>query len=411
MGIIYKNFIIGEETYLKGKILTQGVEFSKEALKIAIKNRAKGQNLVYNMPINSEKSRPQEIIIKNKHDSYSTVSSCVASTKKKKAVLIDTDINNNLVAIVDGKILQNIDIQFVQEPKYYQHILSNGEFAKKYVSACGLDELNIIPWRGCAISKPCKFCGINSFIEKNELSAFTLKKDCLQWDKNKRNYLKYLKEAIEIAKKDKCYKRHMHVILIAGNLSNEQLDLETRIFSEITREIFTTIKDKSTEGIVLVITPPNDLELLKLLKISGISKVVFNMEAISKEYQKKYCPGKAELGYNYFIERLERAVKIFGKGNTWTNLVFGLEPLNVTLNLCKEFAEKGIIVSANVLHLDQGNTLDCGIPDFDSVINFFYELEMINNKHEYLPYYCAEALRTSLTNEAHDGRIVKERKK
>ena len=233
----------------------------------------------------------------------------------------------------------------------------------------------------------------------------------MQWDKNKRNYLKYLKEAIEIAKKDKCYKRHMHVILIAGNLSNEQLDLETRIFSEITREIFTTIKDKSTEGIVLVITPPNDLELLKLLKISGISKVVFNMEAISKEYQKKYCPGKAELGYNYFIERLERAVKIFGKGNTWTNLVFGLEPLNVTLNLCKEFAEKGIIVSANVLHLDQGNTLDCGIPDFDSVINFFYELEMINNKHEYLPYYCAEALRTSLTNEAHDGRIVKERKK
>lgn len=410
MGIIYKNFLISEETYLKGKILTQGVEFSNNALKIAIQNRAKGQNLVYNMPINAKKSRPQEIIIKNKDDLYLTVSSCVAPTKKKRAVLIDVDINNNLIAIVDDKILQNIDIQFVQEPNYYQHILSNGEFAKKYVSACGLDELNIIPWKGCAISKPCKFCGTNSFIDKKELSAFTLKKDSSQWDKNKRNYLKYLKEAIKIAQNDECYKKHMHVILIAGNLSNEQLDLETKIFSEITREIFPIIKNKSTEGIVLVITPPNDFELLRLLKVSGVSKVVFNMEAISEEYQKKYCPGKAELGYDYFIRRLERAVEIFGKGNTWTNLVFGLEPLDITLNLCREFAEKGIVVSANVLHLDKGNSLDCDVPDFANVINFFYELEKINNKYQYLPYYCAEALRTSLTNEAHDGRIIKEGK-
>lgn len=411
MGIMYKDFLIKEETYLKCKILTQGVEFSENALKLAIQNKAKGQNLVYNMPVNSEKSRPQEIIIKNKYDLYSTVSSCVAPTKKEKAILIDVDINNNLIAIVDNEILQNIDIQFVEEPNYYQYILSNGELAKKYVSACGLDELNIIPWKGCAISKPCKFCGTNSFIEKNELSAFTLKKDSLQWDKNKRNYLKYLKEAIKIAQKDKCYKKHMHVILIAGNLANEQLDLETKIFSEITKEIFPIIKNKSTEGIVLVITPPNDLGLLRLLKMSGVSKVVFNMEAISEEYQKKYCPGKAELGYNYFIERLERAVEIFGRGNTWTNLVFGLEPLDITLNLCREFAERGIIVSANVLHLDKGNTLDCDVPDFESIINFFYELEIINNRYKYLPYYCAEALRTSLTNEVHDGRIVKEERK
>ena len=66
MGIMYKDFLIKEETYLKCKILTQGVEFSENALKLAIQNKAKGQNLVYNMPVNSEKSRPQEIIIKNK---------------------------------------------------------------------------------------------------------------------------------------------------------------------------------------------------------------------------------------------------------------------------------------------------------------------------------------------------------
>ena len=42
------------ETYLKAKILTSGVVFSKKALEYAEIYNAKKQNLVYNAPINSD---------------------------------------------------------------------------------------------------------------------------------------------------------------------------------------------------------------------------------------------------------------------------------------------------------------------------------------------------------------------
>ena len=408
MGILYDNYIVKEETYLKCRILTNGVEFSELAIEVALKENAKGQNLVYNMPINASRSRPQEIIVKNKYDGYSTVISCVTPQVIDRAVIIDVNDKGDLIAIVNGEIIKDVEIHFVCEPHYYQQHLSNGHSVKKYISACGLDELNILPWKGCAISKCCRFCGVNNFINNDEVSAFTLKKDELWWDKNSTDYLKYLKEAIKIAMKETCYDNHMHVILIAGNLSNMQLDLESKIFAEIARQIKPLVEKKATEGIVLVITPPYDLRLLSVLKESGISKVVFNIEAISEKYYQKYCPGKAELGYNYFIERLEKAVEVFGIGNVWSNLVLGLEPLDISIDLCERFAKKGIVISANVLHLDKGNTLDCNVPTMSEVLRFYYKLDNINGKYGYTPYYCSEALRTSLSNEVHDGR-VKER--
>lgn len=198
----------------------------------------------------------------------------------------------------------------------------------------------------------------------------------------------------------------MHVILISGNLSNKLLDLEADIFAEIAEKIRPFVSDKATEGIVLVVTPPKDLLRLKKLYESGISKVVFNLEAIQPRYFSHHCPGKNDLGYKFFIERLNEAVSIFGRGNVWSNLVFGLEPVEETLRLCEAQANKGVVMNANILHMDSGNTLDCVVPSEYAAIDFFYRLERINALHEYKPYYCSKALRTSLTNEAHDGRIL-----
>lgn len=396
---------ISEETYIKAQILTRGVCFSDDAIKVAIKENAKGQNLVYNMPINATNSRPQELIVTNVKDGYNTVVSCVAPHADCSPINIDINSEGKLIAIDEGVIIENVEIHFVEEPRYYKKKLHNGEYVKKYVSACGLDELNILPWKGCAISKGCRFCGVNNFTKKDEISAFTFFRDRTFWKQYKEEYLTNLKEAIVLAQEDTCYNEHMHVILIAGNLSDDQLDLEANIFSDIAREVAPILTEKASEGIVLVITPPKNIALISKLKESDVSKVVFNMEAINKEYYTKYCPGKAALGYDFFVERLEEAVRVFGKGNAWSNLVFGLEPKEQTLELCEQFAKKGIVISANILHLDKGNSLDCKVPSAYDAVDFFYRLEQINNSYGYLPYYCAKALRTSLSNEAHDQRI------
>lgn len=405
MSIKLGKYIIEEETYLKVLILSRGVVFSEEALKVSILEHAKVQNLVYNMPQNSSFTRPQELIICNNLDHYEVVVSCVTGNPTSDPILIDANQKGELLAVVDGKVIEKVCIRFVRQPEYYDVKLPNGENVKKYVSACGLDELNIIPWRGCAISKSCRFCGINNFINPDDLSAHKISQKSDEWEKLSDNYLQCLEQSIKIALKSECYKEHVHVILIAGNLDNNKLDTESKIFAEIATRINPLVKDVSKDGIVLVITPPNEKSLMVELHNSGVQKIVFNLEAITEQGFNKYCPGKADLGYDFFLERLRYAIDIFGKGNVWTNLVFGLENKEDMLVRCKELIRDGIVISANVLHLDKGNSLDCNVPVVSDVVDFFYRLEVFNAKEGFTPFYCAKALRTSLSNEAHDCRI------
>lgn len=406
MSVNYFDYKVEEETFLKALILSRGIEFSENALKYAADKNAKGQNLVYNMPLNATPSRPQEIMINNIRDGYSVVTSCVARNSNNNPVYLDVR-GNRLVAFMNKEIIDNVQIDFVEEPQYYSMKLSNGENVKKYVSACGLDELNIIPWKGCAISQGCRFCGINNFVNSNELSAHKISKDKSLWLSNCDTYMNNLEEAIRIAVQSECYKEHAHVILIAGNLDNNSLDFESEIMASIAQRITRIVEGISEEGVVVVISPPHDKNLIAKLKQSGVKKIVFNLEAITSDGFSKYCPGKADLGYQFFVDRLNSAVEIFGRGNVWSNLVFGLENKEDVLKKCETFTRSGIVLSANVLHLDKGNTLDCGVPSTESVIDFFARLEDLNKKEGFLPFYCARALRTSLSNEAHDNRIKK----
>lgn len=396
--------MVMDETLLKAYILTHGVEFSDKALIFATKNNAKRQNMVYNMPIDSTKSRPQELLIRH-IDGYETVVSCVASCKDNP-VLIDI-IEGKIVAYVKDKVVKNVTIEFVKEPEYYQKILNSGQPIRNYVSACGLDELNILPWQGCAISQCCLFCGTNTVRKNNDSGVFTAFDIANEkaWEMRKSVYLKDLKEALSIAIKSSCYNDHMHVILISGDLSDEKLDLQSKIYAEIAEEISPILSEKSSEGIIAVMMPPNDMMLLEKLYKTGISKVVFNFEVGNEELFNKYCPGKKNIGYNHIYKSLEKAVEIFGVGNAWSNFVLGLEPIEHLLKFNEELVKKGIVPSANILHLDKGNRLDCSVPKYDTVIEYFYKLSQVLKEHNMKPYYCSKALRTSLSNEAYDGRI------
>lgn len=402
----FYKFIIKEETFLKSYILTHGVSFSKKCIKEALRRKCKQQNLVYNMPLNASTIRPQELIITNTIDDYSVVVSCVVEHKDSNPAYIDVDNQNNIFAKIEDKVIPNVSIDFVKEPNYYSKELRKGVPIKKYVSACGLDELNIIPWKGCALSKKCSFCGVNNFIDNKDYNAFTISDDYDKWIKMRDTYLNDLKKSIKIASEDTCYKEHMHTILISGNLKDKDLDYETDIFCEIAKFIKDEINCLSNEGIILVITPPNDITKINNLKESGVRTVVFNMEAIIPKYQKLHCPGKYALGRDFFKERLLYATKVFEKGHTWSNLVLGLEPIDEMLPVCEEYANNGVVLSANILHLDKGNTTVSSIPSMKDAVTFFYELDKINSKYDFLPYYCSKALRTSLSNEVHDYRIV-----
>jgi len=396
------------ETNVKVEILTRGVIFSAAAIQLSLADNAKGQNMVYNAPLGGEIGRPQELFLQGL-DGYTTVVSCVSAHGLTEPVKIDVLESGILVCYINDEcITKEVIVSYVPQPDYYFKKLSNGDLAKKYISACGYDEMNIIPWAGCLISKTCKFCGVNSIAVKNDtdgLHAFNLSRYDTFWNESKDSYLKYLSESIDLALESECYSEHMHVIIISGNLSDIMLDKQADIYCEIARHIKEQIKNKSTEGIVAVISPPKDPSRLNKLKESGVEIVVFNLEVGNEPWFSKYCPGKSNLGRDFFIERLKQGAEIFGRGKSWTNFVLGLEPIDLLLELCEDLASFGVVSSANVLHLDDGNRLDCLPPSKEDVITFFYELSKINEKHGFDAFYCSKALRTSLSNEMHDHRF------
>ena len=399
--------ILSPETDLKAEILTRGVIFTSAALDLAMRMGAKRQNLVYNAPKGFVRERPQELFLEGE-DGYRTVVSCVSAHGKCDPVTVDMAESGALVCrIGERHVSDRVKVSFVKQPEYYAQPLSNGDLAQKYISACGYDELNIIPWKGCLISGVCRFCGVNSVAVKNPsdaLHAAHLKPSALGWEMARTSYLRNLSESIDFALRAECYAEHMHVILISGNLPNEQLDEQADIYCDIAAHIRDQVEERCTEGIVAVITPPHDLSRLDKLKQAGVAIAVFNLEVGNEPWFSKYCPGKSLLGRDFFIERLKHAARVFGRGKAWTNFVLGLEPVDELLTLCDELAGHGIVSSANVLHVDEGSRLDCDPPSKETVIRFFHGLAEINHRHGFDAFYCAKALRTSLSNEFQDKR-------
>lgn len=391
------------ESWLKAEILSRGVEFTMRALKYASDCGAKMQNMCYNAPKDFTDRRPAELCITG-HDGYNVVVSCVAPTGNSNPVRLDSDVTS-LFAEVDDHIVDYASLDFVPQPRYYNSITDDGFPIKDFVSACGADELNIIPWRGCQIRPGCLFCGINVVTGKNTSVLPMANKICNRaaWDKHKSTYLKNLAQSLEQALSDPCYSDHFHAIMISGNLSN--LDFQADIYAEIASAITPILYGKDMDQLVAVITPPKDINRLKKLKISGIDVVVFNKEISNKDLSRQLCPGKFALGENYFNERLQKSVPIFGTGNVWCNFVFGFEPIDILLADCLELAKRGIVAGANVYHRDHGSHLTHRVPHVSEIIDFYCRLSEIYKSYKFKPYYCAQALRTSLANEAFSGRL------
>jgi len=395
------------ESLLKAEILCRGVNFLPEALEYAHEMKAKQQNLCYNAPQDYQNFRPQELAITGE-DSYTTTVSCVSVSTKREPVTIDSQ-NGQLVARIGDAVQAGVSLAYVKEPDYYTKSTSGGIRINTLVSACGQDELNIVPWRGCGLTTSCSFCGVNAIANVTDkhsgFSAQELGRTSRSWIEQKSSYLANLYEAVSVALEDACYERHLHVIMVSGSLPKEGLDLQAEIYSEIAASLAPLVQERSTEGIVAVITPPHSIDRLEQMMNSGIRVAVFNLEVALEPWRSKYCVGKTSLGRRFIEDRLEAAVPIFGHGNVWSNFVFGLEPTEGLLELCEELSVRGIVPGANVLHLDHGHRLDCGVPTLENILWFYNRLSDIYRRHNLSPYYCQNALRTSLAWEAFDGRL------
>lgn len=420
------------ESMAKAYVLTHGVQFTADALKHALETNAKRQNVVYNLPatggLANERSasqrltatlsgktfaRPQELFMSGR-DGYTTCVSAVAPVASRDAAVVDFRCSE---LTIDTPSRPEIGagvakVEFVPQPKYYDLKTSTGRNVTRWVSACGYDEMNVWPWHDCAISKTCTFCGINS-VQKTAgrnidlVHALSWRNDdpIQRWESVRKSLISEVIEAVDLAINDSCYSEEIHLILISGNLADNQLDAQALIYADLAEEITSRHCGRFAEGVVAVTAPPRDLSLLLRMREAGIEIGVFNLEAFSPQAFAEHCPGKQSIGRDCYLDALLKGVEVFGWGKSWCNFVLGLEPADTLLDGCEELAAIGVTPSANVLHLDHGASLRCDPPTIEETIYFFGHLAALYKRHGHQPYYCQRALRTSLANEAFDNRI------
>ena len=408
------------ESHVKVYILTHGVVFTDAAVEHAVAVNAKRQNLVYNTTVEFKNgrrtktnyNRPQELLLQG-FDGYTVCASAVSEVLGRKPAIVNF-VNGELT--IETPAIPHLakgvaNITYVEEPAYYSLFTSKNRSVKRIISACGYDEMNLWPWHDCAVDKKCSFCGINSTnkgLKNNDwLHALNLRNENgpAFWNSAKEEVLEELTEAITLAIDDDCYKEEVHMIMISGNLDNNQLDLQAEIYSDMAKVISENFPNRFKEGIVAVTAPPNDLSYLEVMKSNGIEIGVFNLEVFTEEGFNTHCPGKAVIGRQHHLDTLVKGVEVFGWGKSWTNFVLGLENINELLEGCDFLAKQGINPSANVLHIDYGSSLKIEPPTYEDVIFFYTELASILKENKLSPYYCAKALRTSLSNEAFENRF------
>jgi hypothetical protein len=98
-------------------------------------------------------------------------------------------------------------------------------------------------------------------------------------------------------------------------------------------------------NIVTVIGAPADLSVLDKYKEAGVTTININIEIWDKNIFRAICPGKDKRngGWRHWLDALEYSAEVFGKGNTQTNLVAGLEPKQSVLEGVEYLASKGIV--------------------------------------------------------------------
>jgi len=162
---------------------------------------------------------------------------------------------------------------------------------------------------------------------------------------------KIVAEAYDLARKA----GHGNHFRISGGFVPERRELEYYI--DVVEEIRKTYPDFFGTAII---GAPNDFSVLPKYKEAGYSHVSHNIEVWDKNLFAHICPGKDKRngGWQHWIDSLEAAVDIFGKGHVHANIVGGLEPKSSTLEGVEYLASKGIVAKFSRFHPEAGTPLE-----------------------------------------------------
>lgn len=296
----------------------------------------------------------------------------------------DADSRYQLQA-VDGKpiIFRDEDpvaeIELYRRPRIHAGLTSDGTPFNRIATFDPEGSVHVFFSNECDLKytgEDCKFCNINSTAE-----AY----------RGQNIFLKPPQQVGEVYAAAHAAGFGNHIRLTGGFIPERR---EVDYYLDVADEIKERTGLERIHGLA-VIGAPQDLSILEKYKEAGWSNLSINIELWNRDLFNAICPGKAKRcgGWDHWVQALEEAVKIFGRGNVRSNIVAGLEPKASTLEGLEYLAALGLICYAGAWCPNPGSALEGHrSPDADLHYDLTLKAAAIYAKHGFTTdqlYSCA----------------------
>jgi hypothetical protein len=237
-----------------------------------------------------------------------------------------------------------IPVSFSERPGYYDKLTSDGT-SMRTVAVHNTDGVVFVAYSNeCSLqatSKDCLFCNINA------TKASFGEAQGVKW-----KYPKQIGETVAAA-----YKEGNRHVTISGGFVPERREVD--YYLDVAEAIQTHTGLEDFNG-TACIGAPKDLSVINKYKEAGFRTLAINIEVWNEHFFKAYCPGKDKEcgGQKHWIDALEYAVDVFGRGRVRSNMVGGLEPKEYTLEGIEYLTSKGILAIAPGWNPNPGSALE-----------------------------------------------------
>ena len=233
------------------------------------------------------------------------------------------------------------EVKWMERPPYYDKKTTNGKDMVKIGQIGGADCLFFCFQNYCANfkdNKQCKFCNLVS--TSKTYNSVIRKKD--------------VQDIGEVAAAAWSEGSVNHVNITGGcYISGKEVEVVSQIISSIK-------KHTGFERVPGVILPaPAKGDNIQRYYDTGIQSLGYAMEVWDEGTYKAICPGKsATTSHDEFVESIEKAVEIFGRGHVYVAMVMGLETRETFLEGIRVLSSLGANVIPFVWAPNPGSKLE-----------------------------------------------------
>lgn len=242
--------------------------------------------------------------------------------------------------LYDGEALAEIALNEPERHPELDQVLSTGEKVRSILSIDPHGQVNVGFSDECSLKdrgEDCLFCSYNVRERDPERPK--------------------IKNASQIAEAYDIVRRagKANHFKISGGFIPERRELESYI------DVVDAIREKHNKfSGVAVIGAPADLSILSKYKEAGYTDISHNLEVWDKDLFALVCPGKEKQngGWQHWIDSLEAAVEIFGKGHVHSNFVGGLDNKDGFIDGIEFLSSKGIVAHFGVFRPEKGTPFE-----------------------------------------------------